>query len=40
MLERDEGLLSGPAESGFTVMKEALKWKHVGAECLIEHSLI
>lgn len=46
MLERDEGLLliefgqSGPVELSSTVMKAALKWKRVGAECLVEHSLI
>lgn len=38
--ERDEGLLSGPVELGFTVMKAALKWTRVGAKCLIEHSLL
>lgn len=40
MLERDEGLLSGPVELGVRVMKAVLKWKRVGDECLIEHSLI
>lgn len=40
MLERDEGLLSGPVELGVRVMKSVLKWKRVGDECLIEHSLI
>lgn len=38
--ERDEGLLSGPVELGFTVMKAPLKWTRVGAKCLIEHSLL
>lgn len=46
MLERDEGLhliefgQSELVELSFTVMKAALKWKRVGAKCLVEHSLI
>lgn len=46
MLEKDEGLRliefgqSGPVELSFTVMKAALKWKRVGAKCLVECSLI
>lgn len=46
VLERDEGLRlivfgqSGLIELSFAVMKAALKWKRVGAKCLIERSLI